>query len=339
MARIARAVAPGVPHHVTQRGNRRQQTFFSVDDYRSYLELMSEWCAKYRAEIWVYCLMPNHVHLIAVPETKDSLNLAIGEAHRRYTRRINFHKGWRGHLWPGRFSSFIMEETYLLACARYVELNPVRANLVKKPEDWRWSSAKAHMKRKDDILVKTRPVLEIVNKPWKKFLASDVQEFEMELFRKHERTGRPLGEASFIEKMELLLDRRLKLRKPGPKKKISKVSPEPGAAGTRCPTGTRCRNPCGTPCPRNPPEPGGKCIEVCPTGKIAAGKKGFRVQLGGKLGRHPKLARELPGLFGEEEVLEIVSSCTAYTKKNSRNGERFADIVENFDFLTLPGLK
>ena len=83
----------------------------------------------------------------------------------------------------------------------------------------------------------------------------------------------------------------------------------------------------------------GKCIEVCPTGTIAAGKKGFRVQLGGKLGRHPKLARELPGLFGEEEVLEIVSSCTAYTKKNSRNGERFADIVENFDFLTLPGLK
>ena len=219
MARIARAVAPGIPHHITQRGNRRQQTFFSDEDYQSYLELMSEWCVKHRVEIWAYCLMPNHVHLIAVPETKDGLNLAIGEAHRRYTRRINFREGWRGHLWQGRFSSFILEETYLLACARYLELNPVRASLVKKPENWPWSSAKPHMKRKDDILVKTKPLLETVNKTWGKFLAFDVQEFEMELFRKHERTGRPLGEDSFIEKMELFLDRKLKPLKPGPKKK------------------------------------------------------------------------------------------------------------------------
>jgi len=219
MARLARAVAPGIPHHVTQRGNRRQQTFFSVDDYQSYLELMSEWCRKYSVEIWAYCLMPNHVHLIAVPETKDGLNLAIGEAHRRYTRRINFREGWRGHLWQGRFSSFIMEETYLLACARYVELNPVRAGLVKKPEEWRWSSARAHMKGKDDILVQTKPLLDIVTKTWKKFLAFDLQDFEMEMFRKHERTGRPLGEDSFIEKMEVLLDRQLTPQKPGPKKK------------------------------------------------------------------------------------------------------------------------
>jgi len=219
MARLARAVAPGIPHHVTQRGNRRQQTFFSVDDYQSYLELMSEWCRKYSVEIWAYCLMPNHVHLIAVPETKDGLNLAIGEAHRRYTRRINFREGWRGHLWQGRFSSFIMEERYLLACARYVELNPVRAGLVKKPEEWRWSSARAHMKGKDDILVQTKPLLDIVTKTWKKFLAFDLQDFEMEMFRKHERTGRPLGEDSFIEKMEVLLDRQLTPQKPGPKKK------------------------------------------------------------------------------------------------------------------------
>ena len=219
MARLARAVAPGIPHHVTQRGNRRQQTFFSVDDYQSYLELMSEWCRKYEVEIWAYCLMPNHVHLIAVPETKDGLNLAIGEAHRRYTRRINFREGWRGHLWQGRFSSFIMEERYLLACARYVELNPVRAGLVKKPEDWGWSSARAHMKGKDDILVQAKPLLDIVTKTWKKFLSFDLQDFEMELFRKHERTGRPLGEDSFIEKMEVLLGRQLTPQKPGPKKK------------------------------------------------------------------------------------------------------------------------
>lgn len=219
MARLARAVAPGIPHHVIQRGNRSQQTFFSVDDYQSYLELMSRWCRKYAVEIWAYCLMPNHIHLIAVPETKDGLNLAIGEAHRRYTRRINFREGWRGHLWQGRFSSFIMEERYLLACARYVELNPVRAGLVKKPEDWSWSSANAHIKGKDDILVQAKPLLDIVTKTWKKFLSFDLQDFEMALFRKHERTGRPLGEDSFIERMELLLDRQLKPQKPGPKKK------------------------------------------------------------------------------------------------------------------------
>jgi putative transposase len=163
--------------------------------------------------------MPNHVHLIVVPETKDGLNLAIGEAHRRYTRRINFREDWRGHLWQGRFSSFIMEEPYLLACTKYVELNPVRAGLVKQPEDWRWSSAGAHIKGEDDILVKTEPLLKIANKPWKQFLSVDVEEPEMELFRKHERTGRPLGEDAFIEKLERILDRTLKPQKPGPKGK------------------------------------------------------------------------------------------------------------------------
>jgi len=124
MARIARVVAPGLPHHVTQRGNRRQQTFFCDDDYRAYLELMAQWCSRCAVEIWAYCLMPNHVHLIAVPESKDGLRSAIGEAHRRYTRRINFREGWRGHLWQGRFASYTMEERYLLAAARYIEMNP-----------------------------------------------------------------------------------------------------------------------------------------------------------------------------------------------------------------------
>ena len=219
MARMARAVVPGIPHHVTQRGNRRQQTFFNNEDYQSYLELMSEWCMKFRVETWAYCLMPNHIHLIVVPETKDGLNQVIGEAHGRYTRRINFREGWRGHLWQGRFSSFIMDEMYLLACTRYVELNPVRAGLVKNPEEWHWSSAGPHMKVQDDILVRTKLLLEMVNKPWDDFLDIDAQEPEIELFRKHERTGRPLAIDSFIGTMELLLGRKLKPQKPGPKKK------------------------------------------------------------------------------------------------------------------------
>jgi putative transposase len=219
MARIARAVAPGYPHHVTQRGNRRQRTFFTDEDYRAYQVVMAEWCAKHHVEIWAYCLMPNHIHLIVVPETKEGLNSAIGEAHRRYTRRVNFRKGWRGHLWQGRFSSFIMEEQYLSACTRYVELNPVRAGLVEKPEKWFWSSAGPHIKGQDDVLVKADPLRRIIGVDWKRFLAVDTPEAEMELFRKHERTGRPLGESSFLDKMERLLGRRFKARRPGPKRK------------------------------------------------------------------------------------------------------------------------
>ncbi len=115
-----------MPHHVTQRGNRRQQTFFNDQDYSAYLELMVEWCQEEGVEIWGYCLMPNHTnhtHLIAVPAAERSLRRAIGEAHRRYTRRINFREKWRGYLWQGRFASFVTDEPYLLAAARYVELN------------------------------------------------------------------------------------------------------------------------------------------------------------------------------------------------------------------------
>ncbi len=130
MARLARVVVPGMPHHVTQRGNRRQPTFFRHDDYEAYLELMADRCREEGVAIWAYCLMPNHVHLIAVPETEEALARAVGEAHRRYTRRINFRENWRGYLWQGRFASFVMDEPCLLAAARYVELNPLRASLV-----------------------------------------------------------------------------------------------------------------------------------------------------------------------------------------------------------------
>ena len=96
MARLARVVVPGLPHHITQRGNRRQQTFFCDEDYRSYLELMGQWCGAHQVEIWAYCLMPNHVHLIAVPQSADGLRRAVGEAHRRYTRWSTFAKAGVG---------------------------------------------------------------------------------------------------------------------------------------------------------------------------------------------------------------------------------------------------
>lgn len=216
MARLARVVAPGVPHHITQRGNRRQQTFFSNDDYRAYMDIMAEWCGRCGVTVWAYCLMPNHVHLIAVPKTEDALTRAIGEAHRRYTRRINLREDWHGHLWQGRFASFPMDEPYLLAAARYVELNPVRARLVKKPEAWRWSSARAHLGGADDGLTKTAPLAKLVD-DWRGFLKEGLSEDDAEAIRRGERTGRPLGAKRFIARLEKKLGRKLKKEKPGPK--------------------------------------------------------------------------------------------------------------------------
>ena len=201
MARLARIVAPGLPHHITQRGNRRQETFFSDNDYRTYLELMAEWCRKCDVDVWAYCLMPNHIHLIAVPETEEGLRRAIGEAHRLYTRYINFKKGWRGHLWQGRFFSYPMDERHLLAAARYVELNPIRARLTSKAERYPWSSASAHIDGIDDRLVKVSPLKEMVA-DWKSFLLEDVSVKEVNRFRHHERTGRPLGDDGFVTKIE-----------------------------------------------------------------------------------------------------------------------------------------
>lgn len=169
MARIARLVVPGFPHHITQRGNRRQRVFFSDDDYRAYIELLCEAREKANVEVWAYCLMPNHVHIIATPNDKDSLRRFLGEAHRHYTRRINFREGWRGHLWQERFHSFVMDEPHLLAAARYVELNPVHAELCNIPAQWPWSSAQAHLQGEDDALVVVRPMLQLV-KCWEAYL-------------------------------------------------------------------------------------------------------------------------------------------------------------------------
>lgn len=218
MARIGRVVVPNIPHHITQRGNRRQTTFFCDTDYQEYINLLSLWAGEYRVQIWAYCLMPNHIHLIVVPETEDGLRHALGETHRRYTRLINFREGWRGHLWQGRFASFPMDEQYLLTAARYVELNPVRAKLVDKPEKYKWSSALAHISGCHDELVKVKPLLEMVE-DWKEFLAVPVTNKELQELRRHESTGRPLGSESFIKKMESLLGRFLGFRKPGPKSK------------------------------------------------------------------------------------------------------------------------
>jgi len=214
MARIARVVAEHYPHHVTQRGNRRQDTFFCEEDYLIYMQLMTEWCGKCGVEIWAYCLMPNHVHLIAIPETEKALRIAIGEAHRLYTRHINFRENWKGHLWQGRFASYVMDEEHLLAAARYIELNPVKVGLAVTPAAYPWSSAKAHLEGKDDSLVLVKPLLAMVD-DWESFLASAVSDEEYATLCRHERTGRPLGNVQFVANLENQLSRTLAPQKGG----------------------------------------------------------------------------------------------------------------------------
>jgi len=222
MARLARVVAANCPHHITQRGNRRQQTFFSEDDYRAYLNLLAEWCGKHEVRIWAYCLMPNHVHLIVVPPTADALGRAIGEAHRRYTRRVNFRKGRRGHLWQGRFASFAMAGRHVLAAARYVERNPVKAKLVRSAAAWPWSSAAAHVSGKSDGIAETNWLAKRIAGwvcTWAAHLRKADEKDFASAMRLHEATGRPLGDKGFVKKLELTLGRVLLPRRPGRPKK------------------------------------------------------------------------------------------------------------------------
>lgn len=221
MARMARVVAPNIPHHVTQRGNRRQKVFFSDGDYETYRAMLAEGCRAAGVKVLAYCLMPNHVHLILLPPDADGLRAALGEVHRRYTRTVNFREGWRGYLWQGRFASFPMDEDYTLACARYVELNPVRARLVARARDWRWSSARPHLSGRDDELVDAGALMKRVD-DWKTFLGEGMNAASYDAIRAGERTGRPLGAPGFVRKLEKKLDRVLAKTKPGPKPKVAK---------------------------------------------------------------------------------------------------------------------
>jgi putative transposase len=216
MARIARVVVPGLPHHITQRGCRRQQIFFSPGDYNYYLKLLSSTKTDAGVAVWAYCLMPNHVHLIVVPEHEKSLSDFLRLVHRKYAMTINKRMKWKGHLWQERFHSFVMDEPHLFAAARYVELNPVRARLCAEPLDWQWSSARAHLDGRDDKLVVVKPLLERIP-DWYEYLSKSDQPVSTDMIRKHSRTGRPAGDEAFINRLEFLINRPLKKRKPGPK--------------------------------------------------------------------------------------------------------------------------
>ena len=191
MPRPARQVLPGIPHHVTQRGARREPTFFSAADYLRYVALLRHGCAKTGTAIWAWCLMPNHVHLLLVPSRAEGLAAALGPAHRRYGLEINQRQGWHGAFWQGRFGSVPLDERRLYICFRYVELNPVRARLTGRPEDWRWSSARGHLGLVAEPLADLAPARERID-DWRAFLDAGLDPEDHAALRAAERTGRLL---------------------------------------------------------------------------------------------------------------------------------------------------
>jgi putative transposase len=208
-------VISGLPHHVTQGGNRREAIFFENGDHEIYRDTLAEQLPKSNVEVWAYCLMPNHLHLILNPQQSDLMGRALGEAHRRDTNFINERGRWTGHLFQSRFASVAMDESHLRAAVSYVSLNPVRARLVSRAEEWAWPSVRAHIAGEDDGLVSVRPVLG----RWPNFRDLLLQDYD-EAFtslRKAEGIGRPLGTADFVIELERRLGRPIARRTPGRK--------------------------------------------------------------------------------------------------------------------------
>ena len=225
MPRFPRLVVSGHPHHVTQRGIRRQQTFFDDADYEAYTEPIKKLKVSTGVDILAYCLMPNHVHLVAVPKTKDSLAALFGTAHHRYAKRVNAIHDWRGHLWQERFYSVVMDETLTLAAMRYIELNPIRAGLCQRADEWLWSSVHRNLGIKSDEMVDDSDVRDIIS-DWESFLAEKESPDVIDSLREQTSSGRPSGDEQFINVLERKTGRRVRRCKPGPTKiEIRSLSP------------------------------------------------------------------------------------------------------------------
>lgn len=216
MSRLPNIVAPGISHHVTQCGNRRQKVFHNDEAYVVYLDLLAERCRHSGVSVWSHCLMPNHVHLIMVPPTADGLSRAVGEAHRRYTAYINARERVTGHLFQGRFNSVAMDEAHLFSAWRYVAMNPVEAHRVAKAADWPWFSVRAHLMDRDDSLVSVAPVRERIP-DFATFLESESGPEMTGRLLSGQTIGRPLMPDDQLDALERSLGRRLRPLPRGPR--------------------------------------------------------------------------------------------------------------------------
>lgn len=210
MPRTARIIAPNYPHHITQRGNNRADVFFDDEDKAIYLSLLKKYCEKLTVSIWAYCLMSNHLHILAVPTTEGSLSRCIGRTNLLYTQHINRKYKRSGRLWQNRFFSTIVDkESYLWAVARYIEQNPVKAALVQRPEDYAWSSCRTNISGQGDGVVAGKEWLDDDNRDdYKKFLLQQDPVMDQKI-RMNTSTGRPLGSEGFLVGLEDKLCRKI----------------------------------------------------------------------------------------------------------------------------------
>jgi putative transposase len=226
MPRTARNVFAHLPHHITQRGNRRENVFFVDEDRETYLKWLGEYAAKFKVEVAAYCLMDNHVHLILIPSTEDGLQRLLKPLHMRYAQRLNRAQQQQGHVWQGRYFSSVLDGDYFRAALRYVERNPVRARMVKKAENYAWSSARSHCGVATDPLLKPKPswrkdLDEIAS--WSSWLAEPDTEEALLILRRNAMMGLPCGAEKFSKKIEKLAGRNLHYKPQGrPKRNASK---------------------------------------------------------------------------------------------------------------------
>jgi len=215
MPRTARIVAVGFPHHITQRGNNKQPTFLDDNDYSHYLNLLEKSKKRYKLDIYSYSLMPNHIHLKAVPNERDSMAKVFNSCQMSFCQYFNKKYKKVGHLWQSRFFSCPLDEKHLYFVSKYIENNPVRAGLVKSPERWKWSSARAHLGIEKG-LISLSPISKVLKVPdWEKYLSKPLKELEIHRIEKNLLSGAPLGNSKFIETLEKLLGISLKKRPVG----------------------------------------------------------------------------------------------------------------------------
>ncbi len=216
MARLPRLTAPGLPHHLIQRGNNRQSIFVDESDCASYLRELAELADGHGLAIHAYVLMPNHVHLLATPGQSETLPRVMQALGRRYVRRFNDRHGRTGTLWEGRYRSTLIEtDRYLLACMRYIEMNPVRAGLVHEPGHYRWSSHAHHIGlRVDKVITEHAVYWALGNTPFERQVAyrrlfeGSQEAGEVEAIRYATHRGWALGQQAFVESVSQSVGRR-----------------------------------------------------------------------------------------------------------------------------------
>ncbi len=219
--RFARVVALEVAHHITQRGNARRFVLETDAERGVYLDLLQQGIHRHGVALIGYCLMSNHVHLVAVPQSKDALARSLKQTHGRFASYWNAVNGSSGHVWQGRYYSCPLDDNHLWEALRYIELNPVRASLVVSPEDWPWSSAAAHcgIKPLGPWLSLDAWARRWSNGQWRAYLQATQHEASRKAIRDSTYSGRPLGSPEFTRVLEKQEHRPLTRQKPGPKKR------------------------------------------------------------------------------------------------------------------------